>query len=92
MSLEFEWDSIKSAANRRKHGVAFDEASSVFGDPLSVTIDDVGHSKVEDRFVIIGRSVGNRLLVVVYTEREDRLRLISARVATPQEARAYGQV
>ena len=89
MGLTFEWDQRKAASNRRKHGVDFEEASTAFGDPLSITIPDPGHSQDEDRFVLIGESFRGRLLVVVHTEREDTVRLISARVAKPSERRDY---
>lgn len=69
MGLNFEWDARKAASNRRKHGVDFEEASTAFGDPLSITIPDPGHSQDEDRFVLIGESFRGRLLVVVHTER-----------------------
>jgi uncharacterized DUF497 family protein len=91
MGLNFEWDDRKAALNRRKHGVDFDEACTAFGDPLSITIPDPGHSKEEDRFVLIGESFRGRLLVVVHTERGDTLRLISARVAKSSERRTYEQ-
>lgn len=88
MPLEFEWDENKDRLNRRKHGVSFEEASTVFADPLSVTIPDVAHSLEEDRFVIIGEA-GRRLLVVAFTERRKKIRIISARTATPRERRDY---
>ena len=91
MGLTFEWDGRKAASNRRKHGVGFDEASTAFGDPLSITIPDPGHSEDEDRFVLIGESFRGRLLVVVHVERGDNLRLISARLAKPSERRTYEQ-
>ncbi|MBK8097735.1 MAG: BrnT family toxin [Planctomycetes bacterium] len=91
MGLNFEWDEGKAASNRRKHGVPFDEASTAFGDPFSITIPDPLHSEREDRFVLIGESFRGRLLVVVHTARGDRIRLISARLATPSERRTYGQ-
>ena len=87
--MEFEWDEHKNHINWQRHGVSFDEASTVFGDPLSITIDDPLHSTIEERFVIIGMSAHARLLVVIFTERGDRLRIISARVATRRERRDY---
>ena len=87
--IDFEWDRRKDATNRRKHGVGFAEASSVFGDPLSITIPDPDYSGVEERFVIVGQSSTRRLLVVVHTMRVERIRLISARLATRHERRAY---
>jgi uncharacterized DUF497 family protein len=89
MGLLFEWDNKKSRQNLKKHGVSFEEAATVFGDPLSLTIDNQFHSEEEERFVTIGESNRRRLLVVVYTERGDNIRIISARVATPRERRSY---
>jgi uncharacterized DUF497 family protein len=89
MSLEFEWDNKKAARNIKKHGVSFQEASTVFGDPLAVTIHDPLHSEDEDRFVTLGESFRRRLVVVVFTERGDRIRIISARLATRGERRDY---
>ena len=87
--LNLEWDSNKAESNIEKHGVSFEEASTIFGDPLSLTIDDPLHSKDETRMVQIGISHKNRLLVVVYTERLDNIRIISARKATKKERIAY---
>jgi uncharacterized protein len=87
--MEFEWDAAKAAANLAKHGVGFPEAMGVFGDPLEVTIADPAHSRQEARFVSVGLSEAGRLLVVVYTEREGRIRIISAREAAPRERRHY---
>ena len=87
--LPFEWDPRKELSNRLKHRVAFAEASTVFGDPLSITIPDPDHGAEEDRFVIIGMSSKRRLLVVVHTMRGERTRLISARAATKHESRKY---
>ena len=89
MGLHFEWDAQKAAINKKKHGVSFEEASTVFGDPLSVTIDDPLHSVGEERFVIIGRSHKQRTLVVVHAERGNNIRIISARLATSPEKRTY---
>jgi uncharacterized DUF497 family protein len=89
MALLFEWDSRKATANVVKHGVSFDEASTVFQDALSVTIHDPLHSEDEDRFVLVGNSHRNRLLVVVHTERADRIPIISARLATAKERRNH---
>ncbi len=87
--LIFEWDEKKAYKNIKKHGVSFEEAATVFGDPLSITIYDPLHSKDEDRFVILGMSNKNRLLVVVHTDRNDRIRIISARKATKKERKQY---
>jgi uncharacterized DUF497 family protein len=90
MPYRFEWDSRKAATNIRKHGVSFDEASTVFDDPLAAIFDDETHSTSEVREVIIGHSVASRLLLVGFTERPgERLRLISARVATRKERQDY---
>jgi uncharacterized DUF497 family protein len=89
MPLGFEWDDNKAVANHAKHGVSFEEAATVFGDPLSLTIPDPAHSQVEDRFVIMGRSHQRKLLVVVHTERGDNIRVISARCASHRERKAY---
>lgn len=91
MGLAFEWDDAKARSNRRKHGVSFEEAATIFGDPLSLTIEDPSHSVGEERFVIMGESARGRLVVVVFTERGDRIRIISAREATSREARDYEQ-
>lgn len=89
MELRFEWDPAKDDANARKHGVTFHEASTAFGDPLSITIADPDHSESEERFLLLGRSTGGRLLSVSHTERQDAIRIISARPATRREWRKY---
>lgn len=89
MGLVFEWSTDKAAANLTKHGVSFAEASEVFSDPLSIDYDDPDHSNAEDRAVIIGASLRHRLLFVSFTEREGRIRIISARTLTPQERGRY---
>ena len=89
MSLEFEWDDDKAKKNLKKHGVSFEEASSVFGDPLALTIPDPLHSVEEDRFITLGESHRRRLLVVVFTDRGDKIRIITARVATGRERKDY---
>ena len=91
MELTFEWDEDKDLSNRKKHGVSFDEAKSVFNDPFSITIADVQHSEDEDRYVDIGMSARSRLIVVSYTEREPNIRIISCRKATKSEWRTYEQ-
>ena len=80
--MKFEWDAAKSAANMRKHGVAFDEASTVFGDDLSATGRDLDHSIGEARFVTIGLSSSGRVVAVAHTDRGGIVRIISARPAT----------
>ncbi|MCU0598851.1 MAG: BrnT family toxin [Desulfobacterales bacterium] len=87
--LTFEWDPQKAISNFEKHGVSFEEASTIFQDPLSITIDDPLHSESERRMVHIGISHKNRLLVVVHTERGDNVRLISARKASQKERKHY---
>jgi len=89
MPLIFEWDKHKAKSNLTKHGVSFEEASTVFGDPLSLTIPDPAHSQVEDRFIIIGQTRQQKLLVVVHTERGDNIRLVSARRASRKERKHY---
>jgi uncharacterized DUF497 family protein len=87
--IAFEWDRGKDSANRQKHGVGFAEASTVFDDPLSITIADPDHAIDEERFVIVGMSSKRSLLIVVHTIRGERIRLISARSATKHERRNY---
>lgn len=90
MSLVFHWDREKADTNARKHGVTFEEAVSVFDDPLARIFADDWHSKAEDREIIIGHSGTGRLMLVVFSERpKARLRIISARHTTPQEHRDY---
>jgi uncharacterized protein len=89
MALAFEWDPAKAATNLAKHGVSFPEAATVFADPLSVSVPDPRHSHGEARFAIFGVSDRGRLLAVLYTERAERLRLISAREATRLERASY---
>ena len=91
MPLTFEWDEEKAAANLRKHKVSFDEAKTVFGDPMSLTIFDETHSTEEQRYIDIGISARGRLLVVAYTERGSNIRIISSRRATPAERKQYDQ-
>ena len=85
----FEWNPEKERLNRRKHKVSFDEASSVFDDPLSRTFDDPDHSIEEQRFIIIGHSKKNRLLFVSHTDDEKVVRLISAREVTQSERKYH---
>lgn len=87
--LSFEWDGPKAAANRAKHKVTFEEASTVFGDPLGRITDDPRHSEGEERLVLLGQSEKRRLLVVMFTERGETIHLISARKATRRERREY---
>jgi uncharacterized DUF497 family protein len=87
--LLFEWDKEKAKRNFLKHNVSFEEASTAFADPFSLTIYDPLHSNEEDRFILLGKSYKNRLVVVVHTERRDRIRIISARRATKREKEQY---
>jgi len=87
--VQFEWDPAKAIENGSQHGVEFTEAMTVFGDPLEVVIPDPDHSVGERRFVSVGLSSAGRLLVVAYTERQQRIRLISAREATARERKNY---
>ena len=89
--MYFEWDPNKARANRRKHGVTFEEASSALRDPLSATAYDPDHSAYEERFVTFGISSQGRLLAVAHTERGNAIRIISARPATTSERRIYEQ-
>jgi uncharacterized DUF497 family protein len=90
--LTFEWDVRKAIRNYVRHGVAFDEAVTVFADPLGWFLDDGGHSVTEERFVLLGRSSAGILLAVMFTDRgTDRIRIISARRATRRERREYEQ-
>ena len=89
MPLTFEWDPRKARSNLAKHGVGFEEASTVFGDPLSLTIPDPDHSRTEKRHVTMGTAFTGKLLVVVHTERGDNIRIISARRASRRERRSY---
>ena len=87
--LLFEWDPNKARRNLEIHKVSFDEASAAFKDTLSLTIHDPSHSDEEDRFVLIGNSYKNRLLVIVHLEMENKIRIISARKATKKERKQY---
>jgi len=87
--LEFEWNTEKAAANYRKHEVSFDEAVTAFSDTMSLTIPDPEHSEDEFRYLLLGTTWAGRLVVVSYTERGERIRLISARIATNRERKNY---
>lgn len=91
MGTTFTWDESKALMNAQKHGTSFEEAATVFADPLSITIVDEAHSEAEDRFVDIGESSSGHLLVVVYTEHDETIRIISCRPATKAERKAYEQ-
>jgi uncharacterized DUF497 family protein len=89
MATRFDWEPRKAASNLRKHGVSFEEAIGVFADPLARIFDDEGHAPGEGREIIIGHSVRERLLLVSFLEREDVIRIISARKATKNERQDY---
>jgi len=89
VALEFEWDSRKAATNLAKHGVSFGEAATVFGDPLGRIVSDPRHSAGEERFVLLVLSRRQRLLAVMFVERREATRVISARQATRPERRYY---
>ena len=89
MAMPFEWDEEKAEINLKKHKVGFEESKSVFGDPFSITVDDPDHSMEEQRFIDIGKSASGKLLVIVYTERGSKIRIISCRKVTPVERRKY---
>jgi len=92
MPLTFEWDERKARSNLGKHGVTFEEAATVFGDRLSLTIPDPEHSLTEERYITIGKALTRKLLVVVHTDRGDNIRIISARRASQRERRFYEEV
>jgi uncharacterized protein len=87
--MRFEWNDNKAIRNLSKHGVSFDEAKTVFNDPLYVDFYDPDHSDDEERYLIAGKSNRGRLLIVSYTERQDSIRVISAREVTRSEREAY---
>lgn len=87
--MKYEWDKNKAAANLSKHGVTFDEARTVFDDPLFVDFFDPDHSEKEHRYILLGKSRQGRLLMVSYTERDDIIRIISSRELTAREREAY---
>ena len=87
--MEFEWDPKKAAKNLREHKVSFNEAATVFGDPLGTTAPDPDHSLAEDRYITVGMSNRRRLVMVAHTERGERIRIIGARELTRAEREAY---
>jgi uncharacterized DUF497 family protein len=89
MRPTFEWDESKAEKNLRKHGISFQEAASVFLDEFSLTFTDIAHSAREERFIDIGRSTSGQILVVVYSERRNNIRIISCRKATTAERKIY---
>ena len=90
--MEFEWDPRKAAANLVKHKVSFEEAATVFGDPLGRIVADPRHSIVEERLVLLGISRERRLPAVMYVERAEAVRIISARPATRRERKDYEEI
>lgn len=89
MGYEFDWDPEKAESNLRKHGVSFEEASTVFGDPLALLMTDPDHSAKEERYILLGMSLRQRLMVMTFAERPPMTRIISARMATRTERRKY---
>jgi len=89
VAVRFQWDLWKAESNAAKHGVSFEEAATVFGDPLGRIVDDPRHSSGEERCALLGYSRRQRLLAVMFTERAEAIRIISARRATPRERREY---
>lgn len=87
--MNFDWDPRKAGRNLKKHRVSFTEAGTVFGDDLAITVPDPDHSEDEDRYITIGWSSSHRLLMVSHTDRDDRIRIISARELTPRERKDY---
>ena len=87
--MKFTWDQVKATRNRQKHGVDFNEATTVFGDPLAGTFSDFVHSIGESRLITVGMSCAERLLVIAHTEYNDETRIISARPATVHERKKY---
>lgn len=87
--MRFEWDPEKAASSLAKHGVSFDEASTVFGDPLATTVEDAEHSADEERSLTTGLSSRHRVVIVWHTERDDAVRIVGAREATARERRIY---
>jgi uncharacterized DUF497 family protein len=87
--MHFEWDRAKAETNRRKHKVTFDEAVSVFYDPLSATFSDPDSSRTQERLITVGHSSRQRLLLVVHTEQGETIRIISARLATAHERKQH---
>jgi uncharacterized DUF497 family protein len=90
--VEFEWDARKAARNLRKHKVSFNEAVTVFGDVLGTTAADPAHSAEEDRYITVGLSSSGRVLLVGHPDRDDRIRIISARTLTARKKRAYENI
>jgi len=92
LSLQFEWNDKKAISNKRKHGISFEEATTAFGDELSITINDPLHSEDEDRLILIGQSKTLKTLIVIHIEKRETIRIISARQATKKEQKIYEEV
>jgi hypothetical protein len=88
----FDWDPRKAERNQRKHNITFTEAGTVFGDELAITVPDPDHSEDEDRYITVGWSNRGRLLLVSHADRNDRIRIISARLLTPSERKDYEEI
>ncbi len=91
MSVQFEWNQEKAKRNLKKHQVSFEEASTIFDDPVFITFLDEEHSLDEDRYITVGFSGSNRLLLAAHTDRQGQIRIISARKATRYEQQFYEQ-
>ncbi len=87
--LLFEWDEVKARENVKRHKVPFEEGKTIFSDPLLLTYPDIDSSDSEERYINIGLSAKDRVLVLIHTERQGRIRIISCRKATPRERRHY---
>ena len=87
--LLFEWDEVKARQNLKRHKVSFDEGKTIFNDPFLLTYPDIDSSEAEERYIDIGLSVKNRVLVLIHTERQSKIRIISCRKATARERRHY---
>jgi hypothetical protein len=89
LALRFEWDKSKAKRNIAKHKISFEEASTVFGDPFSITIENPIHSYAEERFITMGSSFRGKIIVVIHCDKGDTIRIISARAATRREGKTY---
>jgi hypothetical protein len=89
VAYEFEWDQLKADSNLRKHGISFYEAVTAFRDPFAVLMPDPSHSLAEERYLVLGRTDNDRLVVVAFAERPPHTRIISARLAVRREHRFY---
>ncbi len=87
--MEFEWNSDKAIRNIQKHNVSFTEAATIFNDPLSLTYPDPDHSHYENRYITIGLAQSGKIIILAHTDRNNKIRIISARLATRQERRFY---